>query len=385
MKPLTPTIETLVIQPTPFCNIDCSYCYLPNRQDRSVMSPDTLRAVFERVFASGWSAPALNIIWHAGEPLVLPVSYYRDALDLIEQIRPADIELRHSIQTNGTLVTPQWCAFFLQHNINVGVSLDGPRDLHDRHRRTRGGRGTFDKAIAGIARLRDHRVPFHVISVLSADSLDDPDGLVDFYISESIDQVCFNIEEAEGDHDSQLFKMTDLHRRFRDFLERFWRRAQQSGRFSFIREIDSMLPRILRPQEARIANEQVQPFAMMNVAHNGDVASFSPELLGLRNDRYADFILGNVHTHTLADMLVSPNMQRMARDIADGVDACQRACDYFSVCGGGAPVNKLTENGSFATDRTRFCELTQMVPTDIILDALERMELTSQQTLAATG
>ena len=64
----------------------------------------------------------------------------------------------------------------------------------------------------------------------------------------------------------------------------------------------------------------------------------------------------------------------MTRDIARGVEACRQNCEYFSVCGGGAPVNKLTENGSFASDRTRFCELTQMAPTDLILDALERFD-----------
>jgi uncharacterized protein len=124
---------------------------------------------------------------------------------------------------------------------------------------------------------------------------------------------------------------------------------------------------------------------MLNVACNGDVSSFSPELLGLKNERYGDFIIGNVHTHTLEQMRTSVSMQHMAHDIERGVALCRDTCDYFSVCGGGAPVNKLTENGSFTTDRTRFCELTQMVPTDLILDALERMEVDGQQTLAAAS
>ena len=132
-----------------------------------------------------------------------------------------------------------------------------------------------------------------------------------------------------------------------------------------------MLPRVLRPEEAEMSNEQVVPFGMMNVACNGDVSSFSPELLGLKNAEYDDFIVGNVHTHSLADMLASATMQRMTRDIGRGVEACRQTCPYFSVCGRGAPVNKLTENGSFSTDRTCFCELTQMAPTDLILDALE--------------
>ncbi|HTI79148.1 MAG TPA: cyclophane-forming radical SAM/SPASM peptide maturase GrrM/OscB [Acetobacteraceae bacterium] len=380
-----PTIETVVIQPTPFCNIDCTYCYLPNRRDRSVMSRDTMRALFERVFAEGWSAPSITVIWHAGEPLVLPPSYYRDAFDLIETLRPPDIGLRHSIQTNGMLITDAYCELLRQYNVGIGVSLDGPRDLHDAHRLTRNRKGTFDRTMAGIRLLQQHGVEFHVISVLTAASLHDPDALVRFYLDSGIDQVCFNVEESEGDHTSELFATDDLRTRFAEFLDRFWRQARETGRFSYIREIDGMLPRILRPEEAMLGNEQVVPFGMLNVACNGDVSSFSPELLGLKNERYGDFVIGNVHTHTLEQMRTSASMQRMAQDIERGVALCRDTCDYFSVCGGGAPVNKLTENGSFTTDRTRFCELTQMVPTDLILDALERMELNGQQTLAAAS
>ncbi|HKD76967.1 MAG TPA: cyclophane-forming radical SAM/SPASM peptide maturase GrrM/OscB [Ktedonobacterales bacterium] len=380
-----PVIETIVIQPTPFCNIDCTYCYLPNRRDRSMMSRDTLRALFERVFESGWSAPAMTVIWHAGEPLILPVSFYRDAFALIESMRPNDITLRHAFQTNGMLITDDWCELFRDHDVGVGVSLDGPRHLHDAHRITRGGRGTFERTMAGIRKLRRHSIEFHVITVLSSNSLDDPDSLVNFYLHEGIDQVCFNVEESEGEHRSELFDMADLRARFSGFLDRFWRLARQSGRFSYIREIDGMLPRILRPQEAAMGNEQVAGFGMLNVACNGDVASFSPELLGLKNELYRDFIIGNVHQQSLEDMRASAVMQHMTQDIALGVAACRNSCDYFSVCGGGAPINKLTENGSFTSDRTRFCELTQMVPTDLILDALDRMELEGAPTPSAAG
>lgn len=382
-----PVIQTLVIQPTPFCNIACTYCYLPHRSDRSVMSQQTLHAVFDRVFTSGWAAPELTVIWHAGEPLVMPVAWYREAFDLIERLRPAGLRIRHAIQTNGTLITPAWCALFREYNVGVGVSIDGPQHLHDKHRRTRSGRGTFDKTIAGIRMLRSHGIDFHVITVLSQHSLDGPEALVDFYSAEGIDQVCFNVEESEGDHQSGLFSQADLQSRFSVFLDRFWRCARQRNGFQFIREVDGMLPRVLRPEEAELTNEQVMPFGMMNVARNGDVSSFSPELLGLKNAEYDDFIVGNVHTHRLADMLASATMQLMARDINRGVEACRQNCPYFSVCGGGAPVNKLTENGSFATDRTRFCELTQMVPIDLILDALEHVDpvIQSQHEVSPTA
>ena len=383
MDTATPLIETLVLQPTPFCNIACTYCYLPHRDDKATMAPDTITAAFARVFESGWCAPELNVIWHAGEPLVMPVTYYRDAFARIEAIRPREIRLRHAIQTNGMLITPAWCELFRTHDVGVGVSLDGPQHLHDRHRRTRAGGGTFDRTMDGIRMLQAHDVDFHVITVLTADSLRDPDGLLRFYLDAGIDQICFNVEESEGGHESTLFTETGLRERFAGFLDRFWREAKTRGSVRFLREVDAMLPRIVRPAEVTMRNEQVVPFGMVNVAANGDVSSFSPELLGLKNDHYADFIIGNVHRDTLRQMWGGPVMQRLWGDIAAGVEQCRTSCAYFSVCGGGAPVNKLTENGRFDSVQTRFCELTQMVPTDLILDALDRVDPIVQQSAGA--
>ena len=113
---------------------------------------------------------------------------------------------------------------------------------------------------------------------------------------------------------------------------------------------------------------------MMNVDCHGNVSSFSPELLGLKNRDYGDFIVGNIHTDSLEFMRRSRTMKAMSRDIALGVEACRRGCEYFSVCGGGAPVNKLAETGSFTGTRTSFCSLTQMVAIDLILDAFDRLK-----------
>jgi uncharacterized protein len=134
-----------------------------------------------------------------------------------------------------------------------------------------------------------------------------------------------------------------------------------------------MLPRIFRPEKSAMRNAQVEPFGMMNVDCQGNVSSFSPELLGLKNDDYGDFIVGNIRTDSLEAMHRSAGMNAMSRDIAAGVAACRENCEYFSVCGGGAPINKLAENGSFMSTRTSFCSLTQMVPVDLILDAFDRL------------
>jgi uncharacterized protein len=366
-------VETVVLQPTPFCNINCSYCYLPQRSVKTVMEQNTIAALFAKLFASGWTSHGLTVIWHAGEPLVVPVEFYEAAFTAIEALRPASLHLRHSIQTNGMLITPQWCDLFKKWNVGVGVSIDGPKHLHDVHRLTRKGEGTFDKTIAGIRLLRRESVPFHVISVLSQPGMNEPQELLDFYLSEGIEDVCFNVEESEGDHVSSLFAAGDAQSRFASFLRKFWTLSRQSGRIRFVREVDGMLPRVFRSEQSVMRNAQVEPFGMMNVDCHGNVSSFSPELLGLKHGDYDDFIVGNIHTDSLEDMLRNGSMAAMSRDIAAGVEACRRECEYFSVCGGGAPVNKLAENGSFDSTGTSFCRLTQMVPVDLILDAFDRL------------
>jgi uncharacterized protein len=373
-----PTISVVVVQPTPFCNINCNYCYLPDRKNKATMSPDILRALFEKVFASGWACDQLTVIWHAGEPLVMPVNYYEEAFKLIESLRPQAIQVRHSFQTNGLLLSKNWCDLFKKWQVGVGVSIDGPRRFNDAHRVGRTGRSTFDKAIAGIRLLRSEEVPFHVISVLTHQSLDAPDEMLEFYRSEGIEHVCFNVEESEGDHVSELLASQAPEERFRRFLTHFWREARRDDRIRMIREIDGIIPRVFRPGDGELDNVQVEPFAMLNVDCRGNVSSFSPELLGLKNPAYDDFIIGNVLANSLEEMRASVAMQAMTRDIRAGVARCRASCEYFSVCGGGAPVNKLSENGSFDSDRTGFCGLTQIVPTDIVLDAFDQLQRGAQ-------
>ena len=369
-----PHIQLVVIQPTPFCNIDCRYCYLPDRSNKAVLAEETIANLFTQIFASGWLQQGVSVVWHAGEPMVLPIDFYRRAFRLIDRLKPADIELTHAFQTNGTLIDDAWCAFFTEANVNIGVSVDGPQRLHDINRRTRAGRGTFDKTIAGIRRLRQHGVPFHVISVLSAESLAAPREMFDFYLSEGIDRVCFNVEESEGDHVSRSFGETGIEDSYYRFLREFWRLAAAApGKFSFIREIDDATRLVLRPNGAVFFNQLVEPFAITSMDWTGNVATFSPELLGLKNSAYGDFILGNINRDTLADMAESAVLQRMRRDIDAGVALCRERCDYFSICGGGEPVNKLAENGTFVSTETTYCRMTKMRATDLVLDLIDRV------------
>jgi uncharacterized protein len=158
------------------------------------------------------------------------------------------------------------------------------------------------------------------------------------------------------------------------FLSEFWRlSASHPGAITFIREIEHAVAQVIRPEQAAFFNPLTEPFAIISMDWAGNISTFSPELLGLKDARYGDYLLGNITQDKLTDLARSPNLAAMLNDIRVGVRMCREKCQYYSVCGGGEPVNKLAENGTFASTETKYCRLTKMRGTDVVLDAIERL------------
>ncbi|HKN13964.1 MAG TPA: cyclophane-forming radical SAM/SPASM peptide maturase GrrM/OscB [Candidatus Binatus sp.] len=365
-------LELLVLQPTPFCNLDCTYCYLPDRDSKHRMSDATLNRVFQFVFSSGIVEQGFTVVWHAGEPMVLPVGYYERAIEIVAAHNPAGLQVGHSFQTNGVLIDDAWCDFFKRHHVNVGVSVDGPAFLHDRNRKTHNGAGTQRRVMEGIRRLQSNEVPFHVISVLTGESLDYADELYDFYLENEIREVAFNIEEIEGPHAASTLGGAEVERRFRRFIGRFFDLVARDELAISVREFDSMVPLILGSDRDDVPlTQENAPCAILSVDCEGNFTTYSPELLGLKSSHYGDFAIGNVTNDTLSSAMNGEKFQRMSNDIARGLSKCRNTCEYYSLCGGGAPVNKYFENGSFDSTETMFCRLNRKVIVDVIVAKLQ--------------
>jgi uncharacterized protein len=359
VDPSEPRLRLLVLQPTPFCNIDCSYCYLPDRTSRARMSLATLDLVCRRVFESARLDRKLEVAWHGGEPLAVPLAWYEDALALMAERRPATLQLEHCFQTNGLLLDQDWARFFARTGAKVGLSIDGPADLHDAHRRTRRGRGTHDKAMRAVRVLQEEGLPFHVITVLTEPVLEHPDRLFDFYVANGIREVGFNIEEIEGVNTGSSLAGCGVETKFRQFIKRFFELVWAVPGQLKVRELESALALLLSDEPAR--DEQNMPFAIVSVGYDGTMSTFSPELLGMRHTRFDGFAFGHVATHRLADLEHAALYRTISGEIRRGVEACQRECRYFRWCGGGAPANKLFETGRFDATETMHCRLTRQV------------------------
>jgi len=154
------------------CNIDCTYCFFlskdalyPNEKHR--MSADTLEAYIRQLLESHRS-PQVTVAWQGGEPTLMKLEFFKRSVELVEKYRRPDQLVQHTFQTNGILLDDDWCAFFKEHNFLVGLSVDGPREVHDTYRVDRRKRGTFDRVMAGWRQLRRHGVDFNILCTVNA-------------------------------------------------------------------------------------------------------------------------------------------------------------------------------------------------------------------------
>lgn len=371
-------VRLLVLQPTPFCNIDCGYCYLPDRGNKARLAFDTLRTAMARLRDDGLLGEVLSVVWHAGEPMVLPPSWYDEALGVIDEALAGRCRVEHSMQTNATLVDERWCRWLRERRVALGVSVDGPARLHDRQRRTRGGRGTHARVCAGMARLREAGVPFHAIAVVTEATLADPDGFLDWFVAQGVCELACNFDEAEGEHAAS--SLAGHEARHAAFLARLAERCDADGAPVALRELEAAraavlqaLPRYRWRGAQWPDNAQVLPFAITSVAHDGGWSTFSPELIGQAAPMLGNFVFGNVlEAGFLEGAARSAAFQRCFAAVMRGVAACAAGCAHFAVCGGGAPANKHYELGTLAGTETLYCRSMIQRPFDVMLARLER-------------
>jgi len=369
-------LELLVLQGTPFCNLNCSYCYLPDRDNQTKMELAVVEKAVERVLEANIVEKEFTVVWHAGEPLVLGVDYYDRAIARIADIVPREIQVNHSIQSNGVLIDKNWCDFFKRHKIRLGLSVDGPAKVHDIYRKTRNGKGTHAKLSGKLDLLKDQQVPFHVIAVLTDESIQYPDDLFAYFSELGIGYLCFNIEEIEGCNLSSNLLERNRYERYSTFLTRFHEQRFRLQPELRIREIDGAISSVMSWRDnqnpERLKPQENTPFKILNVDVNGNFSTFSPELLGTTHERYGDFRLGNLFSTAIADCLRDPHYQGIANAVLQGVQNCQHECDYFDLCGGGSPSNKLAENNCLDSTETAYCRLQRKACIDTALNILEK-------------
>jgi uncharacterized protein len=366
----------VILQPTSLCNLNCSYCYVPGRREAARMSDEVLEAVAAFILTKDTPPRSIDFLWHAGEPLTAGMPFYRRAFELLDSRAPPGVVVQHVMQTNGTLVNQQWCDLLREYKVRVGISLDGPEEIHDRSRRTWGDRGSHRAAMRGYRLLRAAGLAPGAICVLTRHSLERPDEIYDFFKDEGFPGLAFNVEESEGTHTLSGLRAAppeELLPAYRAFMSRIWERWRADEQRPEIREFQHVLQCIaaLRSDGSFVATpDEVVPFGIITIARDGSLSTFSPELLATKSRKYGDFVLGNVLHDTLESVARGVRYTRLADDVLVGRARCETSCGYYAFCGSGYQANRFMENGSVRSTETLTCRLHRQVLVDVVTDAL---------------
>lgn len=338
--------SVLVMQPTTLCNLNCRYCYLPDRGTRLDMPTAVNRAAAESVARWRDSGHQIGVLWHAGEPLAVGARKFEG---LLSDWPPGTA---HRIQTNATLIDEVWCDLFDRYHVQVSVSIDGPRGMNS-GRVTRGGGPAWRRIAAGIAVLRRRGIPFHVLSVVRDPAPEAARSVYAHACDIGAEVLGILPEERKGSHgeDSPACKSEWVG----FFTELFtqWR-ANPVVRLRDLESVANCYDAVRSGiTAAEVLSMPVEPIP--TVSYNGEVTVMSPDLAGFRHPRHGAFTVGNVLRHPLEELLSRAGSVPWVREALAGVDACRRTCRYAVACGGSWPANKYFELGRLDGTETNFC------------------------------
>lgn len=326
------------------CNLDCSYCFFLSKEalypgDRFRMS-DELLETYVRQLLEGQTADEITIAWQGGEPTLMGVDFFRRAVGLAEQYRRPDQHILHTIQTNGTLLTDEWCELLAEHEFLVGISIDGPRELHDAYRVDKRGEPTFDRVIRGLELLAAHDVAWNVLCTVHAANQDHPLEVYRFFRDELGAEHIQLIPIVERDNDTGFQEGDTVTDRSVDatawgaFLVAVfdeWVR-HDVGRV-FLPHFDAALASWLGVKPSLcIFNETCGDAVALE--HNGDVYSC---------DHFVEpgYLLGNITDTHLVELVTSDEQRRFGSAKRDGLPTFCRRCEVRFACHGECPKNRF--------------------------------------------
>ncbi|MES2126360.1 MAG: anaerobic sulfatase maturase [Pseudomonadota bacterium] len=344
----------------PLCNLDCGYCfYLEKEQlypprERFRMSDENLRAYVESYIAAQ-TTPEVEFTWQGGEPTLLGIDFFRRARAWQRHYAGTKV-IRNSLQTNGTLLDDEWCRFLYEEKFSVGLSLDGPRAIHDTYRPDKQGRSSFDDVMRGLRLLRQYDVPFNVLVTVTRHSSAYPLAIYRFLKDEGVRFIQFNPvveraprpnEQVIGLHFATPPKLgrasvsgpavtehTVERGAYGDFLVQVfdeWVR-HDVGTVHVMNFEWALAAWLQLPATVCLFSERCGK--AMIVEHTGDVYSCDHFM-------YPEYKLGNLATDSLQALAASPFQQSFGAAKADALPAYCRRCPYQFACHGECPKNRF--------------------------------------------
>lgn len=347
MVKLATTAPLVLMQPTTLCNLDCSYCYLPNRARTQVMSLTVADAVADAVAIWSRDHP-VRMLWHGGEPLATGLTQLST---LIRRFRSnGGHPVGHGVQTNATLIDDRWCELFATVPVAVAVSIDGST-LDNTARVDRAGRDSTSRTLRGISLLHRHKIPFGAIAVVTDPTPTRAVALYDWFAELGATSLSINIEERKGIHRNGADPSAQVTE-FWSALAQRWTADRQLPIREFAHAFGYFHDTLAGRSVAR-ADRPLNPIPM--ITWDGQVVPVSPDLAGFSSSRLGPFTVGNVTDKPLGELLSRAAEVRWVAETLAGVAACRATCDHFTYCRGGQAANKYFESGRLDITETNYC------------------------------
>ncbi len=182
----TPKAFHIMAKPTgSACNLDCSYCFFLKKErlypgSNFRMADDVHEAYIRQLFEAH-QVPEVTVAWQGGEPTLMGLNFFRRSVELQRRYRRPGTRIENTFQTNGILLDDEWCSFFRENRFLIGLSMDGPKELHDAYRKDKGGHGTFDRVMKAVRLLQKHKVDFNILCTVNARNAGHPLSVYRFF------------------------------------------------------------------------------------------------------------------------------------------------------------------------------------------------------------
>ena len=345
------------------CNLDCEYCFFLSKEmlypsSRFRMADDVLEAYVGQLLEAHAGAPEVIVAWQGGEPTIMGLDFFRRAIDLVRAHRRPGQRILNTIQTNGTLLDEEWGVFLKEHEFLVGISIDGPPDLHDRYRVDKGGKPTYDRVVRGLDVLRRHGVDWNVLTTVHAANGDHGTRVYRFLRDElgaSFVQFIPIVERTTA----ELLPVANagwgdrvegrpLYTQSGNLVTGRSIRPEQYGRFmidvfeEWVRkDVGSVYVQLF---DSTLANRVGEPGAVcihsetcglqLALEHNGDLYSC---------DHFVEprYLLGNIAEERMLTLVSSERQVRFGQDKRDTLTRYCRDCDVRWACHGGCPKDRF--------------------------------------------
>ena len=354
----------------PRCNIACEYCYYLEKEKlypaekKFRMAPDILESYISQLIETSREAGMAEVpfTWQGGEPTILGVDYFRRILALQKKYASEGIQITNSLQTNGILLNDEWGQFLKENDFLVGISIDGPKKVHDRYRLDRAGRPTFDAVMRGLEVLQRHGVEHNVLTVVQRANAGKGKEIYKFLKGLGIEYMQFIpiVERAQNgalagapqvdmDPDNAVTSWSVSPRAYGKFLTDLfdiWFR-HDIGR-TYVQFFDTQLGMWMgRGSSLCVFAENCG--AGLALEHDGSLYSCDHYV-------YPKYRLGNITETPLSELVWTQKQREFGRDKTNGLTAQCKACSFRFACNGGCPKHRFAKAKDGEDGHNYFCE-----------------------------